>query len=507
MVRNLVLVLGDQLDADSAAFDGFDPARDATLQIEAREEASYVPQHKMRLVMFFSAMRHFRENLREAGRKTHYSHLDHPENLGTFSGELRRWAGKLKPEKIIVLAPGDFRVQRALQHLDMPLEIRPDRHFLCARKEFAAFADAHPRMVLETFYRHMRTKTGALMDGDGPRGGAWNFDHDNRKPFPRKGGPHIPTPTRFAPDEATRAVMRMVEKEFPQAPGRLQNFDLPVTREHALAALEDFVAHRLKNFGPWQDAMVGGAPFMFHSLLSAPLNLHLLRPQEVMDAALKSDAPLTSLEGFVRQIMGWREFVHGLYWRLMPEYAERNALDAKLPMPRFYWTGETDMRCLSEAIGHTIDHAYAHHIERLMVLGQFALLLGVKPYDVHRWHLSMFRDAIDWVSLPNTLGMSQHADGGVIGTKPYVASGNYISKMSDHCRKCRFDPRKADGDGACPFTTLYYDFLARHKQRFARNGRMKQQYLNFERKDEGEITAIRRRADRLKAELTAKTFL
>lgn len=507
MVRNLVLVLGDQLDAESAAFDGFDAAHDATLQIEAREEASYVPQHKMRLVLFFSAMRHFRALLRAKGFSTHYSRLDDPENLGTFADEARRWFGKLQPERLVVLAPGDFRVQAALSALQLPIEMRADRHFLCSRVDFAAFADEHPNMVLETFYRRMRSTTGALMDGDAPRGGAWNFDKDNRKPFPRTGGPHIPKPSGFAPDATTRAVMQLVEKEFSNAPGRLDNFCLPVTRENALEALADFCSHRLQNFGPYQDAMVGGAPFLFHSLLSAPLNLHLLNPREVLDVALKSEAPLASLEGFVRQIIGWREFVHGLYWRLMPDYAEHNALDAQLPMPRFYWTVETDMRCLAEAIAHTIDYAYAHHIERLMVLGQFALLLGVKPYDVHRWHLSMFRDAIDWVSLPNTLGMSQHADGGVIGTKPYVASGNYISRMSDHCRKCRYDPHKADGDDACPFTTLYYDFLARHQPRFARNGRMKQQYLNFARKDSGEVLAIRRRAERLKAELTAQTFL
>jgi len=506
-VRNLVLVLGDQLDSESAAFDGFDPSQDAALLIEAREEATYVPQHKIRLVLFFSAMRHFREHLRAKGWRTHYSRLDDPDNLGSLPDELRRYYNRLKPQGVVVLAPGDWRVQAALSSLQLPLDIRPDRSFLCSRETFAAVAGEHPNMAMETFYRRMRTETGALMDGDEPRGGEWNFDKDNRKPFPRKGGPHIPPPCYFSPDEMTRAAMRLVEQDFAHAPGKLGGFDLPVTREQALEALEDFTARRLAQFGPYQDAMVGGAPFMFHSLLSAPLNLHLLRPREVLDSALRAEAPLASVEGFVRQILGWREFVHGFYWLLMPDYAGRNALDAQLPMPRFYWTGETDMRCLSEAIRHTIEHAYAHHIERLMVLGLFALLLGVRPYDVHRWHMSMFRDAIDWVSLPNTLGMSQHADGGVVGTKPYVASGNYINKMSDHCRKCRYDPNKADGDDACPFTTLYYDFLARHKPRFARNLRMKPQYLNFERKDADELQAIRRRADRLKAELTAKTFL
>lgn len=508
MLRNLVLVLGDQLDGASAAFDGFDPGLDAVLQIEAREEAIYVPQHKIRLAMFFSAMRHFREEQREQGRTTHYIRLDDPESTGTLAGELERWHGKLQPQRIIVVTPGDWRVLDKLRTLRLPVEVRPDRHFLCSHDEFAMLADKHPHMVLETFYRHMRVKMGILMEADdSPQGGAWNYDKDNRKPFPRHGGPAIPPTTSFEPDAITREVMRLVEREFPAAPGRLGRFDLPVTRHQALAALAEFTAHRLPVFGPYQDAMLGGEAFLFHSVLSAPLNLHLLNPREVVDAALAAGAPLASLEGFVRQVIGWRELVHGLYWQLMPGYAERNALKAELPMPRFYWTGETDMRCLAEAIAHTIDHAYAHHIERLMVLGLFALLLGVRPYDVHRWHLSMFRDAIDWVSLPNTLGMSQHADGGVIGTKPYVAAGNYINRMSDHCRHCRYDPAKALGEDACPFTTLYYDFLVRHRDRFAANARMRPQYLNLGRKSEAELQAIRRRADALKAQMTAETFL
>ena len=235
----------------------------------------------------------------------------------------------------------------------------------------------------------------------------------------------------------------------------------------------------------------------------------MLNPREVVDRAIGAlgRAPLPAVEGFVRQIVGWREFVRGIYWHFMPGYAERNALDAQHPAPRFLWTGETDMRCMAEATRHTIEHAYAHHIERLMVLGLFNLLLGVRPTDVHRWHLSMFWDAIDWVSLPNALGMSQHADGGVIGTKPYAASGNYIDRMSDYCRGCRYDPRKATGDDACPFTTLYWDFLARHRGRFATNPRMRYPYLNLDRKETGEVAAIRRRAEALGREFTRETFL
>jgi (6-4)DNA photolyase len=508
-LRHLVVVLGDQLDANSAAFDGFDAQHDAILQMEAREEASYIPQHRRRLAFFFAAMRHFRDEQRAAGRRVEYAALDDKANRGSLHAELQHQARRLRPQHIIVLEPGDWRVREELCRLDLPIEWRDDHHFLCSRRDFVSFAQTHPRMVLETFYRSMRRRLGIMLQGDGePVGGKWNLDADNRAAFSRKGPPRIPPVPRFSPDATTRGVVALVRREFPNSPGRLDDFDLPVSRSDALQSLSDFVGHRLASFGHYQDAMHGGEAFLFHSHLSGLLNLHLLSPHEVVDAALKQRAvPLNSLEGFVRQIIGWREFVHGIYWRLMPHYAEHNALDADLPMPRFYWTGETDMRCLAEAIRHTIDHAYAHHIERLMVLGQFCLLLGVRPYDVHRWHISMFWDALDWVSLPNALGMSQHADGGIVGTKPYAASGNYINRMSDHCRHCRYDPRKSVGDDACPFTTLYWDFLARHRSRFANNPRMAYAYRNLDRKDRQEVSTIRHRADKLKAELTAQTFL
>jgi deoxyribodipyrimidine photolyase-related protein len=486
------MVLGDQLNPASAAFDGFDDRRDAVLQIEADEEARYVPQHKQRLVLFFSAMRHFRDAARAVGRRVVYSALDDDENRGTLAAELIRIAAELEPEQIMVLEPGDWRVRAALAALDLPIEFRPDRDFLCDTRTFEEFAEGRRSLVLEDFYRMMRRRLGILIDRDGePIGGAWNFDRENRKAFGRKGAPLIPPRLLPEPDRVTGEVMALVERRFPDAPGRMAALIHPVTRAHAQLVLDGFVRMMLPDFGHFQDAMLGGKPFLFHSLLSPALNLHLLSAREVVDAVLDSpaDAPLNAVEGFVRQIIGWREFVRGIYWRHMPDYAAMNVLDAQLPMPRFYWTGETEMRCLADAIGHTIEHGYAHHIERLMVLGQFTLLLGVRPYDVHRWHLSMFVDAIDWVSLPNALGMSQHGDGGIVGTKPYVASGNYIARMSDHCRRCRYDPHKAVGDDACPFTTLYWDFLARHAQRFAGSQRMRYQYANLRRKDEKELNS------------------
>jgi deoxyribodipyrimidine photolyase-related protein len=455
-------------------------------------------------------MRHFREQQRASGRRVHYSELDDPDNRGNFADEVGRWAEALRPQRLVVLEPGDWRVRHQLAALGVPIEFRPDRHFLCSDETFEAFAQEHPHRTLEQFYRIMRRRLSILIEPDGsPTGGAWNYDKQNRASFGTKTPPPLPPVTSFGPDQITRDVLALVEREFADSPGHLKGFDLPVTRDQALSSLHDFIEHRLWDFGHFQDAMRTGEPFLFHSVLSGPLNLHLLRPREVIDAVLANPvrAPLNSVEGFVRQVIGWREFVRGIYSSLMPGYAEHNALEADLPMPRLYWTGETDMRCLAEAIRHTIDHAYAHHIERLMVLGLFCLLLGVRPYDVHRWHMSMFWDAIDWVSLPNTLGMSQYGDGGLIGTKPYAASGNYINKMSDACKHCRYDPHKSIGDDACPFTTLYWDFLARHERRFSKNPRMKYPYLNLARRDPGELAMIRKRAAALKSHLSAETFL
>ena len=497
--RNLVVVLGDQLDARSAAFDGFDAARDVVLMMEVRQEAAYVPQHRKRLVFFFAAMRHFRDALCARGWRVDYVALTDAGNGGDFGAVLRAAVARWLPEGVRGLAPGDFRVREALLAAVPGMRFVPDRHFFCDTEEFGRFMAAHRKPILENFYRAMRRRHDVLMDGAAPVGGAWNFDHDNREALGRD-APPMPETRRFSPDAVTREVMAMVRREFPDAPGTLEDFDLPVTAADAAALLRDFVTRLLPHFGRYQDAMKRGQAFLFHSRLSGPLNLHLLDPREVLTAVLANPggAPLNAVEGYVRQILGWREFVRGIYWHLMPEYATRNTLAAGGDMPRFYWTGATDMACLREAIGHTLDHAYAHHIERLMVLGLYAQLLGVRPYAVHEWHMSMFWDAIDWVSLPNTLGMSQHGDGGVMGTKPYVASGKYISRMGDYCRGCRYDPAVAVGERACPFTTLFWEFLARHQGQLSRNARMANMYANLRRKDPGELAAIRRAAETLR---------
>jgi deoxyribodipyrimidine photolyase-related protein len=508
----MVLVLGDQLSLESSAFDRFDAHEDAVLMMEVAEEATYVPQHKLRLALFFSAMRHFRLALRDSGRPLHYVELEDPENLGSFAKELGRWIHKLRPDKIVVCQPGDYRVAEALRGAvarePCELEIRPDRHFFCTVNEFKSHAAGRKALVMEHFYRDMRRRHEVLMTRDGPVGGRWNLDADNRESFGRRGPGRIKPPRSFAPDKVTEGVLKMVQRRFGDSPGSLRQFDYPVSRAQARAALRDFVEDRLVGFGTYEDAMATGYPYLYHSRLSCVLNLHLLDPKEAVAAALgayeSEQAPLNSVEGFVRQILGWHEFIRGVYWLKMPGYAALNALDAELPMPAFMWTGETEMNCLQQCVGQLVNHAYAHHIQRLMVLGLFALLLGVRPYEVHRWHMTMYADAIDWVSLPNVLGMSQYGDGGIVGSKPYSASGSYIHRMSDYCAGCRYDPKQASGQNACPITTLYWDFLSRNRTRLLGNRRMGFQLKNLDRKDTGERRTIRALADKLKSEMTAK---
>ncbi len=512
--RRLVLVLGDQLDRDSAVFDDFDPQQDAVLMLELEHEARYVTQHKHRLMLFFSAMRHFRDELRERGFPVHYVALDDPRNRGRFADEVPRWVHKTHAEVLVVAQPGDYRVRAelrgALRGHGCGFEIRQDRHFYCSSEEFDEFAEGRKSLLLESFYRSMRRRHEILLDGAGrPVGGKWNYDSANRESFGRQGPPEIKAPREFRWDDTTRAVARLVDESFPDSPGRTEGFALPVTAREARAALRDFVEHRLSGFGRYQDAMVTGHPFLNHSRLSSSLNLHLLDPRSVVTKAVEAweadSAPLNSVEGLVRQVLGWREFVRGVYWREMPDYEKRNGLEAELPMPEFMWTAETELNCVRQCVGQLIEHGYAHHIQRLMVLGLLCLLLGVKPREVNRWHLGMYVDALDWVSLPNVLGMSQYADGGLLATKPYCASGAYIQRMSDYCSGCRFDPKQATGPKACPFTTLYWDFLSRNRNRLKGNPRMNFQLANLDKKSRGDRRALRQAAEETRAALTTNT--
>ena len=497
-VRRLLVVLGDQLDADAALLADADPAHDAVWLCEAASEATRVWSHKARIALFLAAMRHFAERLRVRGWRVIHRALDahdHPDLASALAADL----AALAPAEVAMTEAGEHDLQIALAdaatRAGYTLRVAPDDHFLCTRDAFAQWLDGRRQPRMEHFYRWMRRDTGLLMDGDQPAGGRWNFDAENRASFGREGPGRLPAPASFAPDTTTKAVLALVEARFGDHPGALAHFDWPVTPEQAEAALADFVAHRLPRFGRYQDAIWTGEPWLYHARLSAALNLKLIDPRRACAAAEAAwrdgHAPIAAVEGFIRQILGWREYVRGLYWARMPAYRDANALGADQPLPAFYWTGDTGMACLQDAIGTTLAHGYAHHIQRLMVTGLYALLLGVVPRAIHEWYLAIYVDAVEWVELPNVIGMSQWADGGVMASKPYVASGRYLQRMSNCCSGCRYRPDVATGPKACPFTTLYWDFLDRHEQRFAGHPRLKMQINNLRRKREDERAAIR----------------
>ena len=497
-VRHLVVVLGDQLHRDSSAWDGFDPAQDLAWMCEASEESTHVWSSLQRTVLFLAAMRHFAQALRDDGVPLHHDTL----HDGSLAQALTRTLQATRVQRVVLAEPGDWRVLQSLREActaaGVALDLRPDRHFLCSAEQFAAHARGRKQLRMEYFYREMRRRHHVLMDGDQPAGGDWNYDAENRDGFGPHGPGFVPAPTRFEPDAITRAVIDEVQSRFADHPGRLDAFGWAVTREQALQVLADFIQHRLEHFGRWQDAMWEGEPWLYHAHIAAALNLKLLDPREVIAAAesawREGRAPLPAVEGFIRQILGWREYVRGIYWQQMPGYGDLNELGAQGELPAWYWTGDVPMRCLSDAIGQTLEHGYAHHIQRLMGTGLYALMLGVAPQQVHRWYLAVYVDAVEWVELPNTLGMSQYADGGVMASKPYVATGKYIQRMGDHCRRCRFDPAQRTGPKACPYTTLYWDFLMRHETRFAAHPRMALQVKNVQRLQPPEREAIAARA-------------
>ncbi len=484
----LIPVLGDQLSHSLVSLSDVAKADAVILLMEVADETTYVRHHKRKIALILSAMRHFAEELRSAGWNVDYVRLDDPANSGSFTGEVARAIERYRPSEIRIVEPGEWRVMKMIDgwstRFGLPVQVLPDERFICGILEFQTWAQSRNDLVMEFFYREMRRKTGLLMTADGkPEGGRWNLDKENRAPPTR--GINYPEPMRFVPDETTGDVLTMVAERFAAHFGRLENFALPVTAWQARQALEHFVRTALPDFGTYQDAMVTGQDWLYHSWLSPALNLGLLTPIEVAQAAAAAyaagDVPLNAAEGFIRQVIGWREYVRGYYWMEMPEVADANALEATRPLPEFYWTGETDMLCMAEAVRNTRDHGYAHHIQRLMVLGNFAMLAGVQPQHVADWFLAVYADAYEWVELPNVIGMSQHADGGRLATKPYAAGGAYINRMSDHCKRCHYDVKQKTGPEACPFNALYWDFLARHERRFRRNRRMVQMYANWDR--------------------------
>ncbi|WP_311201744.1 cryptochrome/photolyase family protein [Sulfitobacter sp. S223] len=505
MVSRLVLVLGDQLSEGLSALREADCATDTIVMAEVVDEATYVRHHPKKIALIFTAMRKFAAMLEDAGWTVAYSQLDDTDNAGSIVGELLRRAEQTGAKEVICTEPGEWRLINKLTHAPIKTRILPDDRFLASHAEFEAWAEGRKALRMEYFYRDMRRKTGLLMEGDEPAGGQWNFDHDNRKPAPGDVAPE--GPLRFEPDNITGDVMALVEAQFDDHFGELRPFWFATTRAQALEALDHFITHSLPRFGDFQDAMLRGEEFMFHAILSPYLNIGLLGPLEICKAAeaayKRGDAPINAVEGFIRQIIGWREYVRGIYFLEGPEYAQRNALNQKRDLPSVYWGGKTDMACMAAAVDQTAKEAYAHHIQRLMVTGNFALLAGIDPTQVADWYLEVYADAFEWVEAPNVVGMSQFADGGVIASKPYVSSGAYINRMSDYCKGCAYKVSQKTGEGACPFNTLYWHFLDRHRDRFSGNPRMGNMYRTWDRMDEDKRKTVLADAEAVLAKLDA----
>jgi (6-4)DNA photolyase len=497
----LRVVLGDQCSRGLSALADLDPAADVVLMAEVAAECTYVPHHPQKIALVLSAMRHFARALSARGVRVDLVRLDDPANTGTLAGEVARAVARHRPARIVCTHPGEWRVLEGMRgweaDADLPVEIRDDDRFFCDLGRFRRWVQRRRQLRMEFFYCEMRRRTGLLMEGDAPAGGAWNFDAENRRPPPRA-GLAAPAPPRFGPDAITREVLALVADRFGANFGSLEGFGWPVTARDARAALDDFVARRLGRFGDFQDAMATGEPTLFHALVSTSLNIGLLSPREcceAVEAAWRAGAaPLNAAEGFVRQVLGWREYVRGVYWLKMPGYAATNALGATRPLPWFYWSGETRMNCIRQVVGQTRAMAYAHHIQRLMVTGNFALLAGIDPAQVNLWYMAVFADAFEWVELPNTHGMALHADGGAMASKPYAASGAYIHRMSDYCRGCHYDVKAATGERACPMNFLYWDFLARHADRFAANPRTAMPVRALRAMDPARLAAMRAQA-------------
>lgn len=493
--KRLILILGDQLSRRIASLRGARKARDVVVMAEVADEAGYVGHHRKKLALVFAAMRAFAAGLREAGWTVDYRALDDPDTPRGLDAVAEDAMARHGADRLVLCEPGEWRLQALFEglaeRLGRPVEIREDDRFLCSRAAFADWAGGRKSLRMEHFYRVMRQRTGLLMADDGtPAGGRWNFDAENRKP--PKSGLDCPPPMRFEPDAETARVLDLVEARFPDNFGTLRPFSFAVNAAGAEEAFAHFLEVALPRFGDYQDAMLAGERFLFHAVIAPYLNVGLLDPLDLCRRAEREwregRAPLNAVEGFVRQILGWREFVRGLYWWRGPDYARENALAHQRALPAFYWSGETDMRCLAACIEQTREEAYAHHIQRLMVTGNFALLAGVDPHAVHEWYLAVYADAYEWVELPNTIGMSQFADGGLLASKPYVSGGNYINRMSDYCGGCGYAVSRRTGEGACPFNALYWHFLDRHRDRLGDNARLGQAYRSWDR-----MSAARRR--------------
>lgn len=491
----LCIIFWDQLSLDLSSLKVIDKKNDTILMFELKEQCTYVKHHKKKLVFLLSAMRHFAKELIKKGYKLNYVKLDDPNNTQTLAGEVKRIAKKIKVKKIITTLPGDYYLYQSLLKLKstFDIEIFEDDRFLSSRQEFSEWAKNKKSLRMEFFYREMRKKYQILVQNDLPEGGKWNYDSENRG-FP-KNKLTIPPHYKSSTDKITKDVIKLVEKNFPEHFGDIEPFYFAVTRSSALQALELFIQERLPVFGNYQDVMIQGQPWLFHSHISMYINAGLLSPLECIKAAedefYNNNVPLNSAEGFIRQILGWREFVRGIYWLKMPAYKSENYLKAKRKLPAFYWTANTEMNCVKQCITETKENAYAHHIQRLMVLGNFALLAGINPNAVNEWYLIVYADAHEWVELPNVTGMILFADGGYLASKPYAASGAYIHKMSNYCENCSYNVKLKKGADACPFNYLYWNFLLEHKNLLKKNHRLAMIYASLSRMSQAKIKQIR----------------
>ena len=498
----LRLILGDQLSHQIASLRDINIDTDIVLMAEVSAEVTYVKHHKRKIAFLFAAMRHFAEELRRAGTNVIYRRLDDQNNGGSLESELKQVIASRKISKLVVTMPGEYRLMETMRSwqstLDVAVELREDDRFLCSLDKFNKWADGRRQLRMDFFYRDMRRDHNVLMDGGEPVGGKWNFDSDNREP--PVAGMVIPPPLQFVPDKITNDVLALVSERCADHFGDLDDFGFAVTREQALAVLDHFVDQRLNNFGKYQDSMILDEPWVYHSHIGFYLNAGLLLPAEVISAAETAyhggHVPLNSVEGFIRQILGWREFVRGIYWLKMPDYADLNFFEAKRDLPEFYWSGETKMLCLAQAVDATKKYAYAHHIQRLMVLGNFALLAGLSPEQVNEWFLIVYADAYEWVELPNVSGMVLFADGGYLASKPYAAGGAYINRMSNYCKHCHYKVSQKNGVTACPFNYLYWDFLIRNRSKLKDNARLGMMYRSLDRMDASKIAAVQHDADR-----------
>lgn len=496
-MKTAAIILRDQLSDEFS----FIKDADTCVFIESLQWAQKLPQHKKKIVLHFSSMRHFSDELVKKGKKVIYYPMC--EDAGQAFKDLKH---KDNIDQLIVMEPSEWGVKSKLQSYakehGLKIEFIPNEQFIYQDEVF----DFTKPPMLETFYRHMRKTTKILMHGDKPLGGLWNFDKENRKKAPDD--IEIPQYPKFKPDEITLKVMDEVKHKFKDNFGDLDDFHLACTRKDALKMLNHFIDHKLRLFGPYQDAMMTNEHVLFHSLLSPLLNINLLRPQEVIEAAEKAyhdkKATLESTEGFIRQILGWREYVYQVYKANMPSYKKLNYFHYKQSLPSFYWDGQTKMHCISEAVAPVIHEGINHHIQRLMVTGNFALIAGINPQEVNDWYHFGYIDALDWVVTPNVLGLSLYADGGMIATKPYAASAAYIQKMSNYCKSCPYNPKTVIEEDSCPFNALYWDFIDRNKDKFKKNHRMSLMVEIWNKKDKNDKISIINKAAELKKKLNSK---